>query len=172
MGYSEETSEYRPEIGLTSGLFPPLRSGRAFTTAASGGDECSEIIIINNLRMAKTILFIEDEAALQKALTQFLSQEGYEAISALDGESGLALAREKKPDLILLDLIIPKKDGFAVLEELKKDESTKQIPVIILSNLEGSAEVGKALELGAETYLVKTNYSLQEVTDKIKSLLK
>ncbi|MBI2640477.1 MAG: response regulator [Candidatus Sungbacteria bacterium] len=99
----------------------------------------------------KKILFIEDESALQRAATQILSEEGYQMSSALDGEIGLRLAKEEKPDLILLDLILPKKDGFEVLQELKRDEATKNIPVVILTNLEGSTDVEKALQLGATT---------------------
>ena len=120
--------------------------------------------------MAK-ILFIEDESALQKAASQVLSEEGLQVLSALDGETGIEIARKELPDLILLDLVVPKKDGFEVLAELKKDETTQNIPVIILSNLEGSNDVGRAIELGATTYLVKTNYRLEEVVEKIKGML-
>lgn len=119
----------------------------------------------------KKILFIEDEAALQRAATQVLVEQGYQVLSALDGEIGLRLAKEELPDLILLDLILPKKDGFSVLKELKQDPSTQHIPVAILTNLEGHEDVEQALELGATTYLVKTNYKLEEVVEKIKSLL-
>jgi len=122
--------------------------------------------------MSKTILFIEDEPTLQKTVGQVLEQEGYQVKKALDGELGLKLAKEFKPDLILLDLILPKLDGFGVLEELKKDPATKDIPVIILTNLESSADVEKALSLGATTYLVKANYELEEVVQKIKEMLK
>ena len=119
----------------------------------------------------KTILFIEDEPTLQKTVGQFLEKEGYQTKSALDGQVGLALAKKFKPDLILLDLILPKKDGFEVLRELKKDATTKDIPVIILTNLEGGVDVEKALSLGATTYLVKANYELEEVAKKIKETL-
>lgn len=120
----------------------------------------------------KTILFIEDEPTLQKTVGQVLEEEGYEIKSALDGEIGLALAKRERPDLILLDLILPKKDGFEVLKDLKKDEAVKNIPVIVLTNLEGANEVERALELGATTYLVKVNYELEEVVRKIKDILK
>jgi len=120
----------------------------------------------------KTILFVEDEPNLQKAVGQFLEKEGYQIKSALDGQLGLEMAREFKPDLILLDLILPKKDGFQVLEELKKNEITKNIPVIVLTNLEEGTDVEKALSLGATTYLVKANYELDEVVKKIKETLK
>ena len=119
----------------------------------------------------KTILFIEDESVLQKTFGEVLKQEGYEVISALDGQIGLRLAKEKKPDLILLDLILPKIHGFDVLKKLKEDKETQEIPVIVLTNLEGIGDVDKALELGATTYLVKAQYTLEEVVEKIKKAL-
>lgn len=117
------------------------------------------------------ILFIEDEPALQKTLGDVLKQEGYGVVSALDGEAGLNLVATEKPDLILLDLIMPKMDGFEVLKRLKADEETKDIPVIVLTNLEAIGDVGKAIELGATTYLVKAQYSLEEVLEKVKKAL-
>jgi len=117
------------------------------------------------------ILFIEDEAVLQKSLGGILTDKGYEVISAVDGESGLSLAKEVKPDLIILDLILPRIHGLKVLENLKSEEETKRIPVIILTNLESAGDVEKALELGATTYLVKANYDLDEVIDKINKAL-
>jgi DNA-binding response OmpR family regulator len=119
----------------------------------------------------KKILFIEDESALQKTFGEILRQEGYEMISALDGEIGLRMARSEKPDLILLDLILPKIHGFDVLKELKKDDLTKDIPIIILTNLERVEDVQKAIELGATTYLVKANYTLEEILKKVKKAL-
>lgn len=119
----------------------------------------------------KKILFIEDEPALQRAVVQVLTDEGYQMFSAMDGESGVEIAKKELPDLILLDLIVPKMDGFAVLGDLKNDPQTKEIPVIVLTNLEGSADVERALALGAKTYLVKTNYRLEEITQKVKSII-
>ena len=121
--------------------------------------------------MPKTILFIEDESALQKTIAEILTQDGYEIIPALDGEIGLQLAKTKKPNLILLDLILPKINGFEVLKNLRGDPKTKDIPIIILTNLEQAGDVEKALELGATTYLVKAQYSLEEVVAKVKKAL-
>ena len=121
--------------------------------------------------MSKVILFIEDESALQKTFGEIIAQEGYQMISALDGETGLRVAKEKKPDLILLDLILPKIHGFDVLKKLKEENETRDIPVIVLTNLEGLEDVEKALKLGATTYLVKPNYSLEEILEKIKKAL-
>ncbi|TET84708.1 MAG: response regulator [Candidatus Nealsonbacteria bacterium] len=119
----------------------------------------------------KKILFIEDEPTLQKTFGEILKPEGYEVIPALDGEMGLRLAKNKKPDLILLDLILPKVNGFEVLKKLKAEVETKDIPVIVLTNLEGIGDIDKAIELGATTYLIKADYSLEEVVEKIKKAL-
>ena len=119
----------------------------------------------------KKILFIEDESALQKTVGESLKQEGYDIISAIDGEVGLRLAQEKKPDLIILDLVLPKMHGFDVLKKLKENTETENIPVIVLTNLEGVEDIDKAIELGATTYLVKAQYDLKEVVEKIKKTL-
>ena len=119
----------------------------------------------------KKILFVEDESALQKTFGDLLSEEGYEMISAMDGESGLRMAKTENPDLILLDLILPKIHGIEVLEKLKEDTAKKKIPVIILTNLEGMESVERALGLGATTYLVKASYTLKEVLEKIRKSL-
>jgi len=121
--------------------------------------------------MAKKLLFIEDEAAIHKTLSDVLQKEGYETLAARDGEAGLQRAQAEQPDLILLDLILPKMNGFEVLKALKDDEKTKEIPVIILTNLEQMENVQKAIDLGATTYLVKANYSLEEVVNKVKDAL-
>jgi CheY-like chemotaxis protein len=122
---------------------------------------------IGKNRYMKKILFIEDEAAIHKTLSDTLNREEYKTISALDGEIGLRLAREEKPDLILLDLMMPKVDGFEVLKGLKADEGTKEIPVIVLTNMEQMEDIQRAIDLGATTYLVKANHNLQEVVEMI-----
>ena len=119
----------------------------------------------------KKILFVEDESALQKALTDILTQAGYKVVSALDGEIGLRLAESEKPDLILLDIILPRLDGFEVLKKLKENPGLKEIPVIVLTNLEKMEDVERAIELGAKTYLVKTQYTIKEVIEKIKKAI-
>lgn len=119
----------------------------------------------------KKILFIEDESALQKTIGEILRQEGYNVVSALDGEVGLRLGKSEKPDLIILDLVLPKIHGFDVLKQLKTDEETKTIPVIVLTNLEGIGDIDRALEAGATTYLVKAQYSLDEILEKVKQTI-
>jgi len=119
----------------------------------------------------KKILVIEDEATLQKALNEVLSEEGYEVVSSLDGLRGLELAKEEIPDLILLDIILPKMDGFEVLKKIKEDDKTSQIPVIILTNLSDINDIQKALDLGATTYLVKADFHIEDVLKKIEKVL-
>lgn len=122
--------------------------------------------------MAKKILFIEDEMRLQEALGAKLKKEGYEVISAFDGETGLKMAEEQKPDLILLDLILPKKDGFKVLEEIKAKPELNSVAIIVLTNLESGRDVEKCLAYGVHSYLAKTNYSLEEIVQKVAEALK
>ena len=119
----------------------------------------------------KKILIVEDEPVLQKAFGDLLSGEGHRISSALDGENGLKMVKAEKPDLVLLDLILPKMHGLEVLRQLKESPETKDVPVIILTNLEGTDDVEKALELGATTYLIKASYTLKEVLSKIKQVL-
>ncbi|MEK7103813.1 MAG: response regulator [Patescibacteria group bacterium] len=119
----------------------------------------------------KKILLIEDEGALQKSLGDTFREDGFEVLSALDGETGERLAKSEKPDLIILDLILPQKDGLEVFQALKDDSATKDIPVVVLTNLERIEHVEKVLEMGAKTYLVKSNYTLKEILEKIKSII-
>lgn len=120
----------------------------------------------------KKILIIEDEASLQKTISDTLKSAGYNVSQALDGEIGLRLARTEKPDLILLDLIVPRKTGFEVLGELKKSPETDNLPVIVLTNLEAPKDVERALSVGADNYLVKANYTLDEILMKVKQVLR
>lgn len=119
----------------------------------------------------KKILVVEDDMVLNKALNEFLGSEGFEVVTAIDGEEGIRKAFEEKPELVLLDIIMPKKDGYEVIKELKADERTRNTPIILLTNLGSVRDVEKALELGATTYLVKADYKLEEITQKIKSVL-
>ncbi len=122
--------------------------------------------------MTKKILLIEDEEALQQTMAEYLTDEKFEVLGAMDGQIGLTLAQTKSPDLILLDIVLPKMDGFAVLEEIKKDEKTKNIPVILLTNLESMENIQRAFEKGAVAYLIKADFKLEDVVKKIKEILK
>ena len=120
----------------------------------------------------KKILIIEDDEILSKALRDFLSADGFEVTIASNGEIGIKMAKEKCPDLIVLDIILPKKDGYEVIKELKKRSgNARNIPIVLLTNLGSFADVEKALRLGATTYLTKTDYSLEDIAKKIKETL-
>lgn len=118
------------------------------------------------------ILIIEDDSVFQQTIGEFLRTEGFEVFSAVDGEEGIRLTQKESPDLVLLDIILPKKNGYEVITELKKDPATKNIPIMLLTNLGGIQDVERALGLGATTYLVKSDYKLEEVVEKIKEILK
>lgn len=119
----------------------------------------------------KKILIVEDDIVLQKALQEFLSAEGFEIVVASDGEEGILKAKNEEPDLILLDIILPKKDGYAVIREVRAEVSLAGVPIVLLTNLGGLNDVEKALELGATTYLVKADYKLEEVAEKVRGML-
>ncbi len=114
------------------------------------------------------VLLVEDDKFLSKIYQTKLSKEGLEFRSALDGEGVLEATKTSKPSVIVLDLILPKKNGFEVLAELKAASETKDIPVIVLSNLGQDTDVKKAMEMGAVDYIVKANISIEGVVEKIK----
>ena len=117
------------------------------------------------------ILLAEDDRILRRAGEVTLSKNGYAVIVAVDGEDALSKAREHKPDLILLDVIMPKLGGFDVLRSLKNDPDTRNIPVIMLSNLSEESDVREAIELGARGYLVKSTVVPQQLADKVAETL-
>ena len=117
--------------------------------------------------MAKKILLIEDDPDIQKMYSDKLTFEGYKVLSSMDGQEGLLLARTEKPDLILLDIMLPRgMNGFDVLEELRKDDDLKDTPVIVLTNLDTEEEVAE--KVGATDYLVKANTELPDLVKKIQ----
>jgi CheY-like chemotaxis protein len=118
----------------------------------------------------KKILLVEDEEIMIDLLQRKLSREGYEVFVARDGEEGLKRMREMdpKPDLILLDIIMPKMGGFEVMEEMAKDENLKKIPVIVISNSGQPVELDRAKKLGAKDWLIKTEFDPKEVLEKVK----
>lgn len=117
------------------------------------------------------VLIIEDEEILLTALKEELSGGGYETEGAVDGIEGLDKVKTFKPDLILLDLLMPKMDGMEVLQKLKAGAETRNIPVVILTNLSDYEKISEALSLGAMDYLVKANYKLEDLLDKVKTVL-
>ena len=119
---------------------------------------------------ARRVLLAEDDRFLRKAAETALRRHGFAVIAAVDGEEALRLARAEAPDLILLDLIMPKMQGFEVLRALKEDPATAAIPVVILSNLGQDSDVKQALEAGAAGYFVKANLSLQDLVKRVGEL--
>lgn len=115
------------------------------------------------------IILIEDDEVLSKVLYTEFIDAGFEVEQAFDGEAGLELVRSQKPDLVLLDLVLPKKHGFEVLEALKKNPVTKNIPVVILTLLGQDEDIKKGLQLGANDYLVKSSHAVAEIVEKVKN---
>jgi len=122
--------------------------------------------------MASKILIIEDDKFLRGLISQKLSAEGYEVIEAAEGREGLEKVKKEKPNLILLDLVLPGIDGFEVLKKIKEDPSTSFLPVIILSNLGQKESVEKGLKMGAVDYLIKAHFTPTEIIEKVKNNLK
>jgi DNA-binding response OmpR family regulator len=113
------------------------------------------------------VLLAEDDRFLRKAAETALKRQGFTVLPAVDGEEALRMARAETPDIVLLDLIMPKLQGFEVLRALKADPATASIPVIILSNLGQESDVKQAMEAGAVGYFVKANLSLQDLVKRV-----
>ncbi len=117
--------------------------------------------------MVKKILIVEDEKILLDLLKNKLSGLGYEVIVAIDGQTGFESLKEVSPDLVLLDLIMPKMDGFEFLEKKQEDDSIKDIPVIVISNSGQPVELDRVRQLGVRDWLIKTEFDPQEVVKKV-----
>lgn len=115
----------------------------------------------------KKVLLIEDDSFLSKVLEERLSDEGFDVVLAGNGEEGVQKAAVINPNIILLDMILPKMNGFDVLKELKSNLATKELPIIVLSNLGQDEDKELAKKLGAVDYLVKSDFSLKSIVDKI-----
>jgi two-component system phosphate regulon response regulator PhoB len=122
-------------------------------------------------RSQPAVLIIEDDPFLQRAYRAKFSKEGFRVVLAGDGERGLALARETKPAVIILDLMLPKLSGLEVLKSLRAEAGTAAIPVVVLSNLGQEADQKAARSLGAVDYLVKANTRLEEVVKRVRAHL-
>lgn len=119
----------------------------------------------------KKILLIEDDVFLVRVYGKFLEREGYEVVILETGTNAVSVAKSEKPDLIILDIIMPETDGFDALQMLKEDDLTKKIPVMVLTNLSTDEDKKKALDMGAEKYLVKANMSFKEVIAEVKKFV-
>ena len=118
--------------------------------------------------MGKKVLIVEDEQLILELLQKKLIREGYETLIAKDGDEGLKAMRQDRPDIVLLDIIMPKMGGLEVMAEMQKDPELKKIPIIVVSNSGQPVEIDKAQALGAKDWLVKAEFNPQEVIDKIE----
>lgn len=116
----------------------------------------------------KAILIVEDDASIRKALHDKLTNEGFTVIEADDGLAGLEKAVELHPDLILLDIVMPKMDGITMAKKLKQDEWGKYAEIIILTNLSESEKLLEAFEAGVQDFLIKTDWKIEEVVKMVK----
>ncbi len=119
----------------------------------------------------KKILIVEDEISLLKALEEKFAHEGFEVLKGRNGEEGLELALKDKPDIILLDIIMPKMDGISMIKELRKDAWGKEAKIILLTNLSSPEAVTEAIQHNVYDYLVKTNWKLESIVLKVKTML-
>ncbi len=122
--------------------------------------------------MPKNILIVEDDEFLRGLIGKKLQSEGFTVSAAADGEKAIEKIKEEKPDLVLLDLLLPGVDGFEVLSKIKSNPATSKISVIILSNLGQKEEIEKGLKLGASDYLIKAQFTTDEILEKIKKTVK
>jgi len=123
-------------------------------------------------QIMKKILIIEDDSFLSEMYSTKLIQEGFETEIAINGKQGMDKIKNIKPDLILLDIVLPKMDGFEILESVKKDSKLKNIPIVLLTNLGQKNEIEKGLLLGADEYIIKAHFTPTAVVTKIKEILK
>ena len=119
----------------------------------------------------KKIVLVEDDSLMSSILATHLIKEGFNIISVTEGAQAFERIQAEQPSIVLLDIVLPGIGGFDILAKLKQDESTKSIPVLILSNLGSKEEIERGIDLGAEDYLVKANSMVEEITGKIQKIL-
>jgi DNA-binding response OmpR family regulator len=120
---------------------------------------------------AKNVLIVEDEAPMLKVLTEKFSKEGFTVFEARDGKEGLEVALDKKPDVVLLDILMPTMDGIEMLKRLREDPWGKMVPVFLLTNLNDLEKISESVRIGISGYLVKTDWKLEDVVNKVKDKL-
>jgi len=121
--------------------------------------------------MKKNILIIEDDEFFRELIREKLLASGFNVLEAMDGEVGVEKIKEEKPDLVLLDMLLPNMDGFELLLKVKSDTKLSSIPIVILSNLGQQEDIERALKLGAVDYLVKSQFDIDQIIDKINIIL-
>lgn len=119
----------------------------------------------------KRILVIEDDRDLREAIVDKFRQEKFEVLEAQNGEEGLAAALREKPDLLIVDIIMPKMDGTEMLKKVRENEWGRNVPVMILTNISDAEKLAEALEIGVDEYLLKAEWKLQDVLEKAKKIM-
>jgi DNA-binding response OmpR family regulator len=119
----------------------------------------------------RKVLIADDDNDLRGMTKEFFESENFDVIEASNGEDALRLALEEKPDLILTDIIMPKMDGVELMQKVREDEWGKNVPIIALSNVDTSEGIAKAMDSNVTTYLVKNNWKLEEIVEKVKEKL-
>ena len=122
--------------------------------------------------MTKLLLIVEDDKFISELLSNMMKQSGYAVLYSPDAEGGEKLLKSHMPDIILLDILLPGMNGFEFLKRIKADEKTKNIPVIILSNLGSEEDIQKGMGLGADAYLVKANFIMADIVEKVEEILR
>jgi DNA-binding response OmpR family regulator len=122
--------------------------------------------------MPHRILIVEDDKFVRELISQKLTEEKFEVSSAKDGEEGVLKIESEKPDLVLLDLILPGIDGFEVISKIRENPDTESIPIVILSNLGEKKDVDRGIKLGANDYMIKAHFTPKEIVEKVRSILK
>ncbi len=124
-----------------------------------------------NKKERKKILVVEDDEDLREAIIEKFKEEKFETLQARNGEEGLELAFREKPDLLIVDIIMPKMDGTEMLRKIRQNEWGHSVPVIILTNISDAEKLAEALEIGVDEYLLKAEWKLQNIVDKTKKIL-
>ena len=168
---SDVVEKVRRVLGDASAGAPPGRPDAPSVRVASSSLPSSSTVVGNDTVKTLKILIIEDDRFLRDLIQQKLTKEGFTTLVAVDGEEGVKIAKEQKPHLVLLDLILPGIDGFEILRKLKSDAETSAIPVIVLSNLGQKEDMDRAMKAGAEDFMVKAHFTPTEIVSKIRSIL-
>jgi len=122
--------------------------------------------------MPHKILIVEDDKFVRELISHKLTEEKFEVSSAKDGEEGVVKIESEKPDLVLLDLILPGIDGFEVISRIRKNPDIESMPIVILSNLGEKNDVDRGIKLGANDYMIKAHFTPKEIVEKVRGILK
>ena len=119
----------------------------------------------------KKVLIVDDDMVFQKTMTDKLKEKGYEVISAMDGEEGLKQATTSNPDIMLLDIKMPKMDGISLLRQLRKNDDMPKMPILITSNMTGTENIADGISLGVRGYIIKSNETLDTIVREVEAVL-